>query len=695
MSRRRKPRDASGPSPRGAARRSSGSGVAGGKKGAPRAEEAARIPTGPVHLGWRRILLMAATAGIWVGLIEEIPDLLAPYGHVAVRVSREFMWMTPLGDVLYFLVVAAILLALGRRWPGATTRGTVVGVFGGLAALCLGLVPEKLYPGAVLVLAIGVGVQLRRMTARPARHPRLLPTTALLGLLAVGGFTARVKWGDWVWNRYWMSSLPIASAGAPNVLLLILDTVRGTSLDFLDPTGAGGDFPPVHTPVLDSLAANSVLFTRAIAASPWTLPSHASMFTGAWPSRLWGQNRMGAEWLQGLDRRHPVVAEALDRSGYLTGGFVGNITFTSRPTGLARGFLDYVDYPVSLGQTILSTALGRRVAASNVLRHVLGWHGLLNRKSARRVTDEFLRWERRNAGGGHPWFAFVNYFDAHEPYFPPDSVKRSMPPGSDWDDYVYFGGLLTGSGALRNEKWKMDPAERRAHAAGYDAAILYLDEQVGRLLGELRARGALDNTVVVIAGDHGEQLGEHHLYDHANSLYMQTLHVPLLIIDPRPGRQPRARVSEVVSLRDVGATILDLAGVDARRQGIEGRSLARFWSHGDSAAPAGTTASAPDTILSTLSRGSDNQPWYPVNWGANMYSLVDSAHHYIRNGDGTEELYDARRDPAELHNLADAPESAPVLEVFRSTLSALISGVPPVAEQPVEHPGPPGEGQGR
>jgi arylsulfatase A-like enzyme len=176
---------------------------------------------------------------------------------------------------------------------------------------------------------------------------------------------------------------------------------------------------------------------------------------------------------------------------------------------------------------------------------------------------------------------------------------------------------------------------------------------------------------------------------------MQTLHVPLLIIDPRPGRQPRARVSEVVSLRDVGATILDLAGVDARRQGIEGRSLARFWSHGDSAAPAGTTASAPDTILSTLSRGSDNQPWYPVTWGANMYSLVDSAHHYIRNGDGTEELYDARRDPAELHNLADAPESAPVLKLFRSTLSALISRLPPVAEQPVEHPGPPGEGQGR
>ncbi|MCG6956848.1 MAG: sulfatase [Gemmatimonadetes bacterium] len=697
MSRRGRPRKKTGPSSKRARQEAAEADRQAPNRRGPRAgrQGAESTPTAIVHLGWRRILLLALGAGIWTGLVEEVPILLAPYGHVVVHVGRDSLWMTPLGDVLYFLVAAAVLLGLARRWPGATTRGTVVGVFAGLATLCLGLVAEKIYPLAVLALAIGVGVQVRRMVGGPPRHPRWAVVTAVLGLLAVGGLTARLKWGDWVWRRYWMASLPLPTATAPNVLLLILDTVRGTSLDFIDPTGAGGDFPPVHTPVLDSLAPSSVLFTRAIAPSPWTLPSHASMFTGAWPSTLWGRSRLGAEWMQGLDGRHPTVAEALDRHGYVTGGFVGNIIFASATTGLGRGFLDYQDYPVSLGQTVLSTALGRRIGASSLLRRVTGWRGLINRKDARTVTDEFLGWERRAEREGRPWFAFVNYFDAHEPYFPPDSVKRTMPPGSRWDDYVYFGGLLTGSGALRRDKWAMDPAERRAHAAGYDAGILKIDTQVGRLLRELERRGVLENTVVVIASDHGEQLGEHGLYDHANSLYTQTLHVPLLVMDPRPGRQPRARVGEVVTLRDVGATLLDLAGVNAAQEGIGGRSLARFWTQEDSTGPGPTDVTAPDTIFSSLDRGTDNQPWYPVSWGASMYSLMDSTYHYVRNGDGTEELYDALRDPAEVHDLAGTAESQPVLARFRTMLGALVQTPPPVPTGPVLHAKPPDPGKVR
>jgi arylsulfatase A-like enzyme len=694
MSRRRQPRKSTGSSSKGEPRGAPEAGSrAGDRRSGTTGGEEAGSAAAVVHLGWRRILLLALVAGIWTGLVEEIPILLAPYGHVVVHVGRDFLWMTPLGDVLYFLAVAAVLLGLSRRWRAASTRGTVVGVFAGLSTLCLGLVVEKIYPLAVLVLAVGVAVQVRRMVGGPPRHPRWAATTAVLGLLVVGGLTARLKWGDWVWRRYWMSSLPLPAANAPNVLLLILDTVRGTSLDFIDPRGAGGDFPPVHTPVLDSLTSSSVLFTRAISASPWTLPSHASMFTGAWPTQLWGENRLGAEWMQGLDTRHPTVAEALDRHGYVTGGFVGNIIFASAATGLGRGFRDYEDYPLTFGQMVLSTALGRRIGASTLLRRVTDWRGLINRKDARTVTDEFLAWERRTEREGRPWFAFVNYFDAHEPYFPPDSVKRAMPPGSRWNDYVYFGGLLTGSGALRRDKWEMDPAERRAHAAGYDAGILKIDVQIGRLLGELEHRGVLENTVVVIASDHGEQLGEHGLYDHANSLYTQTLHVPLVIMDPRPGRQPAARVDEVVSLRDVGATLLDLAGVHAAQEGIGGRSLARFWAPGDSVG-VGDVAS-PDTIFSTLSRGTDNQPWYPVSWGPSMYSLMDSTYHYVRNGDGTEELYDALRDPAEAHDLAGADGSEPILIRFRAMLGSLAPTTPPVPAGSVTHAKPPAPGKVR
>jgi arylsulfatase A-like enzyme len=692
MSRRRKARAA----PRSAAEHAPtdrGSRGRAPRPGRPHAtgEEASGAAPGPVGpLGWRRVLLLALAAGVWTGLLEEIPILVAPYGHVVVRLGRDFVWMTPLGDVLSFLAAATLLLALGRRWPRATARPAVVGTFAGLCTLSLGLVPERLYPAAVLVLAVGVGVQAHRMTRGPARRPRLAPRLALGGVLLVALLTARMEWGRWVWRKYWMSSLPVPTAAAPNVLLLILDTVRGASLDFLDHPATASDVPPVHTPVLDSLAGESVVFTRAIAPSPWTLPSHASMFTGAWPTSLWGRSRLGAEWMQGLGPAHPVVAEALARHGYLTGGFVGNLTFTSAGTGLDRGFLEYEDYPVSLGQTVLSTALGRRLAGSTWLRSVTGWHELLDRKDAREVADEFLGWQASDAAEGRPWFAFVNFFDAHEPYFPPDSVKRAMPRGSHWDDFVHFAGLLTGSGALRREKWAMDPAERAAHAAGYNAGILRIDTEIGRMLTALERRGALENTVVLIASDHGEQLGEHDLYDHNNSLYMQALHVPLIVHDPRAPAAV-ARVGRVVSLRDVGATLLTLAGIDPAREGIGGRSLSRYWAGADS----GRAAAGADTAFASLSRGSDNRPWYPVSWGPSMYSLVDSSYHYVLNGDGSEELYDTHWDPAERRNLVGGGAAKGVVDGFRRTLGSLVSGLPAFQEGPVAHPGPPAATSGR
>jgi arylsulfatase A-like enzyme len=636
---------------------------------------------------------MALAAAVWTGLVESVPIMIAPYGHVVIRLSRDYVWMTPLGDVVYFFIVAGILLALGRRWPQATTRPVVVGTFAGIAALCLGLLPDKLYAWAMVALALGVGVQASRMVRRPARWPRVPAAAALLGVLLVGWMTGQMEWHRWVQRRYWMDRLPPSAARAPNILLLIMDTVRGASLDFLDPTGAASDFPPVHTPALDSLADHSALFTEAIAAAPWTLPSHASMFTGAWPTVLWPGHHLGDEWRRALGLGHPVVAEAFDRHGYLTGGFVGNLAFTVAATGLARGFLDYEDYPLSVGQTILSTSLGRRLAGSTWLRRITGYHELLNRKDAEDVTDEFLRWERHHGGEGHPWFAFVNYFDAHEPYFPPDSVKRAMPKGSHWDNFTHFAGLLHGNGAYIINKWEMDAAERRAHAAGYDKGILDEDRQIGRIVDELNARGVLDNTVIVIAGDHGEQLGEHGLYNHANSLYMQTVHVPLIVYDPRPGHQVTMRVDEVVSLRDIGATLLDLAGVNPTREGIGGRSLTRFWAPRDSANPG---AEGPDdTIFTSVSRGADHQAWYPVNWGPSMFSLMDSSYHYIRNGDGTEELYQPLRDSAEVHNLAGQPSSAPVLAKFRAMLSSLVSYAHPVPEQPLDHPKAPPRKEGR
>ncbi|MGD2121187.1 MAG: sulfatase [Gemmatimonadota bacterium] len=596
--------------------------------------------------------------------MEILPVLVSLKGGGLIRLSRDFLWMTPLGDVIIFLLAALAILAAGRIWPSATHRPLVMSLFAGMTTMAVALCAERLYAVAVLLLAVGVGVQVGRRTRGPIRNRRILGASTAVALILVVVLAGRVELRDRSIHQYWLSRLPSPKGEAPNVVLLILDTVRGASLDFLPDLRQQSAVKPVRTPALEALARESVIFTRAIAPSPWTLPSHGSMFTGHWANRLSGAYGPGTEGSRGLDLGMTTLAQVLRDDGYLTAGFVGNLLYAFSDTGLGLGFLTYEDYEKAPAQIFLSTSMGRRLARTDWLRGALGHHEVLNRKGARTVMDQFLDWQEGNHD--RPFFAFLNLFDAHEPYFPPDSVKNTMPSGSRWDDFTHYVGVVVGASAVRTDKWDMDRAERGAHAAGYNATITRMDSEIQRMLEEMARRGVLENTVLIVAGDHGEQLGEHGLYGHSNSLYLPALHVPLMVYDGRKNGEQRV-VRSVVSLRDMAATILDLAGVDAAPAGIEGSSLARYWTQPngelvDSSGPASETA------FSVLYRGSMTEAWYPVERGPAMYSLVDSVYHYILNGDGTEELFDLRSDPGEVSNLAGEPSHGDVLEGFREKL---------------------------
>jgi arylsulfatase A-like enzyme len=168
----------------------------------------------------------------------------------------------------------------------------------------------------------------------------------------------------------------------------------------------------------------------------------------------------------------------------------------------------------------------------------------------------------------------------------------------------------------------------------------------------------LDHTLVIIAGDHGEQVGEHHLFEHINSLYLPVLQVPLLIASP--GLPRGVRVSETVSLQDLPATVVDLLGL-SEGSPFPGRSLARRL----------RAPGAGDTVFSVLRQGLVRQGWYPIGRGREMYSLVTGDRHYIQNGDRSEELYDVRLDPRETTNLAANPAEADALGRFRDHLARL------------------------
>ncbi len=208
----------------------------------------------------------------------------------------------------------------------------------------------------------------------------------------------------------------------------------------------------------------------------------------------------------------------------------------------------------------------------------------------------------------------------------------------------------------------------------YEGSIAYLDHQLGMLFRELGARGILDSTLVVVSSDHGEQFGEHGYVGHANSLYGILVHVPLVI--SFPGRIPSGIVKSVVSLRDLPATVMDQLNLGSVSP-FEGRSLAAWWSGEES------LGIREDTALSEVEYR-PGLPGWPMRGRGAIASVVMDHWHYIRSGDGREELYDLGVDPEELEDRARESGLENLLERLRAAAGALGS-----YQQEMEAPSPP------
>ncbi len=570
------------------------------------------------------LVLVAATFALVAGLAEIIVIGQRKFlQHEFVGVNHHFIWMSPL-SYLVFLVPAGAILGVGMRWlPRVVTPR--VAVF--LLALASGmsfffLFFPALHRAAIVLLAAGVAVQTTRVVMKRTtafrRAARWVVRVGVLGvvLLAAGS----VAW-DAVRERRMLSELGPAASGAPNLLLIVLDTVRAMSMSLYG-------HPVLNTPHLERWAQRGVLFRNAFATSPWTLPSHVTMFTGLYPSE------MEAGWTDPLGAEQTTLAEVLAAHGYATAGFVANLQYCTRETGIAQGFAHYEDLPISFPEIAMSSSLGRIILNNPLVRSALGYHDILGRKTAADISDALLRWV--GEGVSRPFFAFLNYYDAHEPYLPPAPYDTAFGGPAGRDEALIR--QLSPRMAERSRKRAMSEEERRAEERAYDAAIAYIDADLDRLFRQLDERGLLDNTVVIVTSDHGELFGEHDLFSHGNSLYAPTLHVPLLIVYP-PRLAPGTVVDRSVTLRDVPATALDLLGLTDHP--FRGSSLVR-------APEAAATGLSP--VLAGL-RPAPNQPdWFPSTKGI-MASLIQPPYHYIRNGDGEEELYRVAADPSETTNL--------------------------------------------
>ncbi|MFO0981351.1 MAG: sulfatase [Planctomycetota bacterium] len=286
---------------------------------------------------------------------------------------------------------------------------------------------------------------------------------------------------------------------ARGIVLITLDTTRA---DHLGVYGHAGGV----SPSTDALAAESEVFEHAISPSSWTLPAHASLFTGKLPTAHGAEyakngplllaaalpdEDLGEYRARGLDRGEVTLAERLRQAGYATHAVVAG-PWLKRVFGLDAGFATYDDQGIN---------------------HVNG-------RPANEVTDAAIAWLRQQAS--QPFFLFLNYYDAHAPYLPPPAAKER-----------FFDPLPAAA--------KQDSMQ--AANALYDAEIWFADQHVGRLFAFLKETGRWDDTLIVVTADHGDLLGEHGRFGHGRSVTQAEIHVPLII------KQPRSRAASAACQR--------------------------------------------------------------------------------------------------------------------------------------------------
>ncbi len=336
-----------------------------------------------------------------------------------------------------------------------------------------------------------------------------------------------------------------------------------------DHIGAYG-YSAARTPVLDGLAAQGARFASATTTTPLTLAAHTSLFTGTFPAYHGVRDNTGFH----VDDQLTTMAEVFAASGYRTGGFVGAFVLDGR-WGIAQGFADYVDdFDLSKDVGPGLDTIQRR--GDEVVTRALAWLGQADQR---------------------PFFGWVHLYDPHSPYEAPPEFASRFPA---------------------------------SQIGAYDAEIAYTDQQVGRLLEALKASGQLANTLVVVVGDHGEQLGEHREQSHGFFVYDAAVQIPLIMAGP--GVTPRV-VPDQVRIVDVMPTVLDLVGVKGP-DAVQGTTLRPALDGG---------------TVELLALAESWYPRYHYGW-SELTAVRDGRYKFILAP--TRELYDVTTDPGELTNLA-------------------------------------------
>lgn len=439
--------------------------------------------------------------------------------------------------------------------------------------------------------------------ARPARLVRWAPLVAPLVLVALWGLEFRGEHFGAPW-----SARRAATSDLAPVVLLTVDTLRADRV-------LGADAPRVPTPAIDALAADSIVFTRARSAAPWTKPSLATLLTGVSPL-VHGMTNRRAQLPVELE----TLAERLRAAGYRTAG-IGLNAHLERAFRFDQGFDDYA-FPARHAHGV---SLGAKW-----LEHLAPARYPEVFPSTTAIADVALDW--LDANGDQPFFLWVHVLDPHWPYEPPDEwVEHPERAPRRWGDPEMVTNVQAGN-------TKPGAAERERVAELYAGEIRYVDHELARIVAKLRELGVYERALVAFASDHGEEFWEHGRYEHGHTLYDEVLRVPLFL--KLPGETPVQEIASEVTTEALVPTMLDVLGLAHDPEAFTSHSLAPFWR-------------APGTAMA--------EPLFAAGtyyFGEKRAVVFDGKKLVVELDTKRCELYDLTRDPQELHSMAAAEPEA-------------------------------------
>jgi len=431
-----------------------------------------------------------------------------------------------------------------------------------------------------------------------------------------------------------MSSSPAVRSAKtfPNILLIVMDATRTKNL-------SGYGYYRPTTPNLDRFAERCVLYETAISPGGWSLPGHASIFTGLYPSRHGAH-----EQHKYLSPEYPTMAELLRSYGYRTLAFCHN-RYVGPATGLDRGFDGFNHNIGGVPRPLRKVA--RKIDSGAAI--LFGLHD----SGARHTNRQIQAAMRQSQADERPFFMFVHYEEPHAPYRPPRKYNCYLPENVSPKEAT----------EVNQDQWQyfVDPTSMNEQdfeilTALYDAEITYLDARIAEVLNFLEELDILDQTMVIITADHGENIGDHRMMGHQYCLYDTLLHVPFIVHYPRGIATP-GRISYQVQTLDILPTVLAMLGDTSSQvyHSLQGLNLLSSTRHEFTIAE----WERPD-----LTKFYQRFPDMDVSRYDRSLKMIRADHHkYIWASDGRHELYDLQVDPDEARNVvAEYREIAKDLE---------------------------------